>query len=285
MSDTYRRIVLAARPDAAVKPEHFRVETRPVPAKETRVGAEIREGLALVLNHPVLRPLTLVSTSWFIVFQGWIALQTLYATRELGLSAGQLGVAHMIGGAGALVSAVLARHITRRLGAGVPILAGVACSAVAWLLLALMPRTDRSVVGLGVVLFVFDFGVMLYWINYASLRQSVTPDRLLGRMTATMRFFTVAAAPLGGLAAGRAADAFGLRPTFAGMAVLVLGMVALLALRTDLRKVADLSHAAARDPSATVGPAAAGGRTTTTASARPASGRPLPRQSGTNLLP
>ncbi|MEO8938503.1 MAG: hypothetical protein ABI277_04060 [Burkholderiaceae bacterium] len=60
---------------------------------------EIREGLALVLGHPILRPLTLVSTSWFIVFQGRIALQTLYATRKLGLSAGELGAAHMVGGA------------------------------------------------------------------------------------------------------------------------------------------------------------------------------------------
>ena len=57
----------------------------------------------------------------------------------------------------------------------------------------------------------FDFGAVLYGINYLALRQAITPDRLLGRMTATMRFLTVAAAPLGSLAGGALATAIGLR--------------------------------------------------------------------------
>ena len=217
------------------------VEPRPAVRTDSSVWREIREGLALVLNHPILRPLTFVSTTWFIVFQGWMTLQTLYATRELGLSPGELGAAHMIGGAGALLSSVLARHFTRRLGTGVPILLGVGCSALSWLLLAAMPRTDFAFAGLGAALFVFDFGVMLYWINYSSLRQAVTPDALLGRMTATMRFFTVAAAPVGALVSGHVAEAVGLRPTLAGMAALVTGMLVLLYLRTDLRTIPDVS--------------------------------------------
>ena len=216
-------------------------ETPPVPATGTTVYREIRAGLALVLGHPILRPLTLVSTSWFIVFQGWMTLQTLYATRELGLSAGQLGAAHMVGGAGALLASFVARHITRRLGTGVPILLGVGCSALSWLLLALVPRNDHAFATLGAAMFVFDFGVMLYWINYASLRQAVTPDAMLGRMTATMRFFTVAAGPLGALTAGHVAETFGLRATFAGMSLLVIGMAAFLAVRTDLRHIPDVS--------------------------------------------
>ncbi len=206
-----------------------------------RVGQEIRDGLRLVLGHPILRPLTLVSTTWFIVFQGWNALQTLYATRELGLSAGELGAAHMIGGAGALLSAVAARRVTRRLGTGVPILVGVACSATAWLVVAALPRNAHPVMGLGAALFLLDAGTTLYWINYASLRQAVTPDGMLGRMTATMRFFTVAAAPLGALAAGHAAETFGLRPTFAAMGLVVVAMAALLYLRTGLRHVPDVA--------------------------------------------
>ncbi len=217
------------------------VERRPARTSEASIWGEIREGLALVLGHPILRPLTLVSTAWFVVFQGWITLQTLYATRELGLSAGELGAAHMVGGAGALLSAMLARHATRRFGAGVPILLGVLCSALAWLMLAVMPKGDHAFATLGAALFVFDFGVTLYWINYASVRQAVTPDGMLGRMTATMRFFTVAAAPLGALAAGHAAELFGMRETFAGMSAIVIGLVAVLYLRTGLRDVPDVS--------------------------------------------
>ena len=216
-------------------------EPRPSRAEGTGVMREIRDGLALVLGHPILRPLTLVSSSWFVVFQGWGALQTLYATRELGLSASELGAAHMIGGVGALISALVARRLTRRLGTGVPILVGVGCSATAWLVVALVPKTDHALAALGAALFLFDFGTTLYWINYASLRQAVTPDGMLGRMTATMRFFTVAAAPLGALAAGHAAEAFGVRATLGGMALLVVGMVAVLYFRTGLRHVPDVA--------------------------------------------
>ena len=73
---------------------------------------------------------------------------------------------------------------------------------------------------------VFDFGAVLYGINYLSLRQAITPDRLLGRMTATMRFLTVAAAPLGSLAGGALATVIGLRPTLLTIGVLGLLLVA-----------------------------------------------------------
>ena len=64
---------------------------------------------------------------------------------------------------------------------------------------------------LGSAMLMFDFGAVLYGINYLALRQAITPDRLMGRMTATMRFLTVAAAPLGSLAGGALATAIGLR--------------------------------------------------------------------------
>lgn len=208
----------------------------------TSVTREIREGLALVLSHPILRPLTFVSTGWFIVFQGWVTLQTLYATRELGLSAGELGAAHILGGAGALLAAVLARHATRRFGTGPTILVGVSCSALSWSLLALMPASAGALWTLGGALFVFDFGITLYWIAYASLRQAVTPDHMLGRMTSTMRFFTVAAGPIGALIAGHAGEAIGIRATLLAMSALVVGMVAILYFATGLKHVPDVSR-------------------------------------------
>jgi len=76
---------------------------------------------------------------------------------------------------------------------------------------------------LGAAMFMFDFGGVLYGINYLSLRQAITPDRLLGRMTATMRFLTVAMAPIGSLVGGVLATVIGLRGTL--LTVGVLGLV------------------------------------------------------------
>ena len=206
---------------------------------------EIREGLALVLGHPILRPLTLASTAWFLLFQGFLALELIFASRELGLSAGQIGAAHMLGGAGALFSAIAARHVTRRFGMGAPILFGIFCSGVAWMLLAAVPRSDHAFLLMGASLFFFDFGVTLYWINYASLRQAVTPDSMLGRMTATMRFFTVAAAPLGAYCAGLAGERFGLRATLFAVGAGVVALSSALYALSSLRRVPDLSEPAA----------------------------------------
>ena len=68
----------------------------------------------------------------------------------------------------------------------------------------------------------FDFGGVLWGINYLALRQAITPDRLLGRMTATMRFLTVASAPLGSLVGGALATVIGLRGTLWTIGVLGL---------------------------------------------------------------
>lgn len=207
-----------------------------------QVFKEIGEGLQLVRTNPILRTLTWCAGVWFLFFQGFLALETLFASRELGLSAGQIGVAHMIGGGGALLSATCARRLTRSLGMGTPILLGMLASGLSWILLAAIPRGAASFVLAGGALFFLDFGATTYWINYSSLRQSVTPDALLGRMTATMRFFTVAGAPLGAYAAGMLGESLGLRATLlaTGCGVSVLALVAFFGSR--LRHIPDLSR-------------------------------------------
>jgi MFS family permease len=72
-------------------------------------------------------------------------------------------------------------------------------------------------------LFALDLSGMIFFINYLSLRQAATPDRLLGRVTATMIALTVSTAPLGGLIGGWVGEHYGLR-----VAVLMSGMGALL---------------------------------------------------------
>jgi MFS family permease len=81
---------------------------------------------------------------------------------------------------------------------------------------------------------------MVFFINYLSLRQSVTPDRLLGRVTATMISLTVAMAPLGGLAGGWVGDHWGLRSAMllAGFGALALGP--LVAWLSPLRNMHEL---------------------------------------------
>ena len=112
---------------------------------------------------------------------------------------------------------------------GRTILIGLASTSVCFALTPTIPAlllgsAAASAVADAVLMFFFDCGVMLFFIPYLGLRQKVTPDPMLGRMTSTMRFLTVATAPLGALAAGWVAEHFGVRN---GLACIAAGSIAL----------------------------------------------------------
>ena len=105
-----------------------------VPVAEARgsVGAEIREGLALVWNNRTLRSLALVAGAWQVLHHMQIAVLILFATRDLGLSAGALGMAYMAGGLGCVFAATFAERLARRFGVGPLIVYGLLLTAFGW---------------------------------------------------------------------------------------------------------------------------------------------------------
>lgn len=66
---------------------------------------------------------------------------------------------------------------------------------------------------LAAVFFLYGAGIAVSNVLVVSLRQTVTPDRMMGRMNASYRFFTYGAIPLGALLGGGLAEVVGLRPT------------------------------------------------------------------------
>ena len=200
---------------SALMLRRLRVPNDVVPHVARRsMGAEIREGLALVWNNPTLRSLALVAAAWQVLHHMQVAVLILFATRELGLSAGAIGLAYMAGGLGCVLAASSAERLSQRFGVGAAIVYGLMLTAFGWQAFGLIRATGSiATLLLGVGMLLFDFGAVLYAINYLALRQALTPDRLLGRMTATMRFLTVAAAPLGSLVGGVLATGIGLRHT------------------------------------------------------------------------
>jgi MFS family permease len=188
------------------------------------VWREIGEGLKLVWGNRTLRGLAWLAGIWQFLHHMQVAVLILFATRELGLSAGAIGLAFVFGGAGCVLASASAERLSARFGIGPVIVHGLILSAFGWQAYGLIggPPWLAGLL-LGVAMLVFDFGAILYAINYLSLRQAITPDRLLGRMTATMRFVTVASAPIGSLVGGALASQIGLRST-----LLAVGMLGLL---------------------------------------------------------
>jgi predicted MFS family arabinose efflux permease len=192
---------------------------------------DMAAGLAFVWRHDVLRPLAWTAGLWHILFYGYVALSVLYATSQLRMNAGTLGLAQMMGGIGVLASSMLLKPLTRRLGGGGAMVLGLSCTALVWVLLPLLPGQllgshALTVLAYGALVFLFDCGVMLFFMPYVTLRQRVTPDAFLGRMISTMRFVTVAIGPLGAVVAGTVAQRFSVRT---GMGCIAAGALALLA--------------------------------------------------------
>jgi MFS family permease len=100
----------------------------------------------------------------------------------------------------------------------------MAICAVGWLLLAVAPANGWGVAAFATMLVLFGFGAVLVFINFLSLRQAVTPEPLLGRMTSTMRWLTVLPAGPGALLGGWLGEHVSLR-----MSLGLAGATALLA--------------------------------------------------------
>lgn len=180
--------------------------------------SQIREGLGLVLRHVWLRSIAACTGTFNFFTSALFALFVLFATEELGVTPAGLGVIFALGSAGALLGALLAGRLAERLGVG-PVIIGSSLVSGLGLLLVPLAAPGTAFPLLAVSQFVVSLGTPIYNINQVSLRQAIVPDRLQGRLNATMRFLVWGTMPLGALAGGGLGEALGLRPAIALSAV------------------------------------------------------------------
>ncbi|MHB1417907.1 MAG: MFS transporter, partial [Chloroflexota bacterium] len=141
-----------------------------------------------------------------------------FTVRELGLEPATIGFIFAVGNVGFLVGASLASRVADRLGLGPAIVAASLLSGLGPLLIPLAAPVTAAPLLIGAGL-IRGLAVPVYNINQVSLRQAITPDRLQGRMNATMRFMVWGTLPIGALLGGTLGETIGLRPTIAIVAV------------------------------------------------------------------
>jgi len=159
--------------------------------------ADIREGAAFVLQHPLLRPVFMTqlifNTAHFLL----LAVFVPYAVHRLGLSAGGIGTVLSMFGVGMVCGALLATRIMRQLPFGTVIGLGPVTGFAAALLMALTTLIPSPALA-AISLFLLGAGPILWVISTTTLRQSVTPAGLLGRVSA-INILSYGARPLGSL--------------------------------------------------------------------------------------
>lgn len=178
------------------------------------VLADIREGLRLVGGDPLLRALAgSTGTGNFFATIGSTAL-VLFMARELGLAPAVIGLVLGAIGPGSLLGALLAPRLPARLGLGRTVVAAVLLLHGGNLLQAFAGGSAaRAAATLAAAQFTIGLTAVILNVNLLSLSQAITPDRLQGRLRATLLFVSAGAMPLGALAGGALGDALGLRPT------------------------------------------------------------------------
>lgn len=175
------------------------------------LGREMLAGTRYVFRQPYLRAVALTTTTANFFRSGLIAVLLVYLVREGGASAGLIGAAFAIGNIGFVAAALIAPRVARRFGVGPTIFAAVSVFGPAAVLVAAVPPR-MAVYATGAMILVDSFGIGLHGVNQVSLRQAVTPEKLRGRMTATVRFLNIGTMPLGMMLGGALGSAIGLRP-------------------------------------------------------------------------
>ena len=189
----------------------------PEPPVEHETGS-VRErllaGLRFILVDPIMRP-TLLAVATINLFNlAFSALFILYATVELGVSPGVLGLALGMGAVGGVIGAVIASRVGRRIGLGPAYALGCLLFPVP-LILVPLASPDMPMPVILALLFFSEFwagmGVMILDINAGTIIQARTPDRIRGRSTGAFRFINYGVRPIGALLGGILGGVLGVR--------------------------------------------------------------------------
>lgn len=189
-----------------------RAEPRPTPPARRDVRDELAEGLRSVFGDPLLRAFALEAATFNLFFNAMNAAFLLFLTRELGLGPAAVGALFAVGATGSIAGSALAAPLAHRIGLGRTILVTVILACVVYLAIPFVGGPPLVAAGiLALVLATAGAFTAVTVIHVVTIRQSVTPDRLLARMNASYRTLGYGVIPIGALLGGVVGDAFGLR--------------------------------------------------------------------------
>jgi MFS family permease len=198
--------------------------------------AAIGEALRYLLDHPVLRTLSVTSAAYSFFQAMRAAVFVLFMTRVLELEPVTLGFVWGAGGAGALLGALVAARLAARVGTGRALIAAYLLGPFAALAPAavLVPEAVVPIVLVGQL--GMGFWGPVYGVNASTLTQSLVDERVIGRVVAANRFMYRAPEPLGALVGGVVGSIVGAGSTLL-LAAVGISLGAFLVYRSPVRDV------------------------------------------------
>ena len=209
VSGTYR----AARPGQAL------AGPAALAGRGSRVRAEVAEGLRWLLRQRMLRTMAILIGLLNITLAAATAVLVLLARERLHVGSVGYGSLFTCMAVGSLLGSAVGDRVIRRVTATWTIRIGLLVEALTHLTLAL--ATNVYVVG--VVLAAFGIHAALWTIVGSSLRQRLTPEHMLGRVSSANLFISAGGNFAGALLGGALASAFGITaPYWVGFVVALI---------------------------------------------------------------
>lgn len=206
-------------------------------------AASLAAGGRFIARTPLIRASLLASATLNLFNTGFYALLVLYATRELEMGAGAIGVALAIGGFGSLVGAFAVRRLSSRIGLGKALVFGFVLTPAPLLLVPVAAGTQAPALFVAVAEFFNGMGVMVLDVGLGSLYAALVPDQLRARVSGAFLLVNYGVRPVGALAGGLLAAAVGLHATMWVTAVGALAGVLWL-LPSPMPRLQELPRAA-----------------------------------------
>jgi MFS family permease len=183
-----------------------------VPEVQASVRQSISEGLRAVWGSKLLSALLTQGAALNLFFGAYITVFVVYAVRVVHLRPIELGIVMAGSAVGSLAGATMARRVSAALGLGRTMIINTVGESLALLLLLVPRHASVATIAIFVVAqLAYGWNVGVLNVNVITLRQVVTPRRVLARMNATYRMVLFGVAPIGLSLGGVLAGAVGLR--------------------------------------------------------------------------
>ncbi|EFH82041.1 MFS transporter [Ktedonobacter racemifer] len=183
-------------------------------ASRQNLWEQIRVGLDAVVKNPILRALAMANGVANIFWGAQLSLLLVYMTEVLKINSLWIGIIYACGNAGFLIGTLLAKRVLQWWGLGWSLCAVPLLSISGALLVPVAHGSFLEVaLALAFAQFLTVCPLIIYHIHEVSLRQSITPDALQGRVNATTQVVSWATTPLGALLGGWLGEWIGIRST------------------------------------------------------------------------
>jgi len=223
---------LSALALSSIRPEKPKNTQRHAPHP---VSGDLLAGVRHLTADRHLRPIVIYGAVANFTFTTAETAALVLAVRDLHISNNVLGLALAVGALGAPLGAASSGTLARRIGIGPTLILGAVLSGAGFLVLGLATTSWQAAVQFGGGFFLSLTGLLWFNVQSVTLRQTITPPALMGRVNAAANLVFYAAIPLGGLIGGALAQSLGNRTVVlaAGcLGVAIVGLLARPAIRT-----------------------------------------------------